>query len=203
VLYQSVAKEMLSSKRYNHCVNVAKTAGRLAVKYGASREKAKISGILHDLTKEWTNFEHMKFITENNIPITRYEIASKKLLHAITCSFYLQIVLKIRDFDIINAVRFHTTARKGMSMLEKVVFIADFISAERNFNGVNKLRMLAERSMESVMPEALSFSIVELVDEKKVIHPDTFEAYNEVIFENLERAKFLSGINNHPRKPKN
>ncbi|GMB10432.1 MAG: bis(5'-nucleosyl)-tetraphosphatase (symmetrical) YqeK [Candidatus Improbicoccus devescovinae] len=181
LLYDSVIKKKLSPKRYIHSINVAKSAGILAEKYGADPEKAKIAGILHDITKEWSYTEHMNFVNKYKISVSKYEILSKKLLHSLTGSFYIKYILKIGDPDIINSVRYHTTAHENMSMLEKIVYISDFISEDRTFYGVERLRNLANKSMQSVITEALGFSIAELVSEKRIIHPNTLKAYNQVM----------------------
>ena len=89
--------------------------------------------------------------------------------------------LGIEDEDILNAVRYHTTARKGMTTLEKVIYIADFISAERDYPGVDELRRASRESLERVMLEGLSFSMCDLSKRKMLIHPNTFEAYNEIL----------------------
>ena len=80
-----------------------------------------------------------------------------------------------------NAVRYHTTARKGRTTLEKVIYIADFISAERDYPGVDELRRASRESLERVMLEGLSFSMCDLSKRKMLIHPTTFEAYNEIL----------------------
>ncbi|MDR1364467.1 MAG: bis(5'-nucleosyl)-tetraphosphatase (symmetrical) YqeK [Oscillospiraceae bacterium] len=182
MLYQSFVKNLLSEKRYEHSVNVALAAAKFAVKLNENVEKAQIAGILHDIAKEWSKEEHMSFIKKHGIKLLNHEFASKKLLHALTGSYYAKFVLKIKDYDIINAIRFHTTARKGMSNLEKIVYVSDFISAERSFEGVKKLRDLANKNFEAAFINGLIYSICELTEKKQIIHPDTFKAYNEFIF---------------------
>jgi len=182
--FEKFIKGRMSEKRFIHSVNVAKTARWLALKYGENEEKALIAGILHDITKEWKVREHLEFLHRKNIGITKYEYASKKLYHSITGSCLLKSYFKIDDCDVLNAVRFHTTARPGMSNLEKIVYVADFISDDRSFSGVDRLRALAALNLDSAVFAGLIETIKELVHDNSIIHPNTFNAYNEYIFKN-------------------
>ncbi|BED91959.1 MAG: bis(5'-nucleosyl)-tetraphosphatase (symmetrical) YqeK [Candidatus Improbicoccus pseudotrichonymphae] len=181
LLYENFVRKNMSEKRYIHSVNVAKVAAKLAKKYGGRPEKARIAGILHDITKEWGYRKHLDILKKYGVKVNKYEINSKKLLHALSGSVYIKYILEIKDKDIINSVRYHTTARSGMSLLEKVVYIADFISEERTFFGVEYLRSLADKSLDSVFPAAINQSMRELINSKRIIHPNTFNAYNESI----------------------
>lgn len=181
--FENLIKLKLSKKRFEHCLGVAKAARWLAIKYGADEKKAVIAGMLHDITKEWTTSDHMKFLHNYNIGITRCEYASKKLLHAITGTCYVKTFLKISDKNILSAIRFHTTARAGMSILEKVVYLADFISDDRNFSGVNRLRALAALNLDDAVFAGILDSVKELIEKNSIIHPNTLNAYNEFVIE--------------------
>ncbi|MDD6489754.1 MAG: bis(5'-nucleosyl)-tetraphosphatase (symmetrical) YqeK [Clostridia bacterium] len=187
--YDKIIKDRLSSKRYEHSKNVAKEAVRLAKKYGADVQKAEIAGILHDITKEAEQKEQFDVIEKAGIELTELERSTPKLWHAISGSAYIKVILGIDDEDIINAIRFHTTGRCGMSLLEKVIFIADFTSAERDYDGVEKMRKAADKSLEEAMIEGMSFTICDLADRKLPIAPDTFKGYNEVVFAKSKKNK--------------
>lgn len=187
--YDKIIKERLSSKRYEHSKNVAKEAVRLAKKYGADVEKAEIAGILHDITKEAQQEEQFDLIRKAGIELTEFERSTPKLWHAISGSAYLKVILGIEDEDIINAVRFHTTGRCGMSLLEKVIFIADFTSDDRDYDGVEKMRKAADKSLEEAMIEGMSFTICDLSERKLPIASDTFKGYNEVVFAKSKKKK--------------
>ena len=192
--FESFIKNRLSEKRFKHSVNVAKAARWLAFKYEANDSKAVIAGILHDLTKEWKTHDHLMFLQKYNIGVTKYEYGSKKLFHAITASIYAKAILRITDIDILNAIRFHTTARPKMSKLEKIVYLADFISDDRNFSGVDRLRALASINLDDAVFAGLSYTIKELSDDSKVIHPNTINAYNEFVL-NRERENSIKSKN--------
>ena len=92
---------------------------------------------------------------------------------------YIKNELHINDPEILDAVRYHTTGRRNMSLLEKILFIADFVSDDRDYPGVEGLRRAAEVSLENAMIEGLAYTISDLAGQKKAIHPDTIEAYNQ------------------------
>ena len=94
---------------------------------------------------------------------------------------YARTALQVKDADILRAIRYHTTARAGMSVLEKVLYIADFISADRDYNGVEEMRAAAGVSLEAAMLKGMRFCITDLVQSGQVIHTDSVEAYNEII----------------------
>ena len=179
--YEKIIRQRLKDARFEHSKNVSKEAVRLAKKYGADVEKAAIAGILHDITKETSEEEQLEIMKKAGIELSPLEANSTKLWHAISGSGYIKIVLGIDDEDILNAVRYHTTARGGMSLLEKIIFISDFTSAERDYDGVDEIRKAADKSLEAAMIEGLSFSIEDLAHRRLAIAKDTLDAYNEVI----------------------
>ena len=185
--YEEIIEKRMTSARFRHSKNVAKEAVRLAKKYGADVEKAEIAGILHDATKESSDEEQLELIERAGIELTPLERSTRKLWHAISGAAFVQVELGITDPDIINAIRYHTTGRAGMSLLEKVIFIADFTSAERDYDGVDKMRKVADKNLEDAVLEGMSFTISDLAQRKLTIAPDTFMGYNEVSF--IEKKK--------------
>lgn len=180
--YYELAKTTLSEKRYIHSKNVASAAVRLAKKYGADPVKAEVAGILHDITKEYNLENQLQIIRSGGIILDDICKNSPQLLHAITGMVYCRDELGITDADILNAVRYHTTARANMSLLEKILFIADFISDERDYPDVDIMRAEGEKSLEDGMLYGLSFVIPDLVHRKRAVHPDALAAFNELIF---------------------
>ena len=187
--YEVLMASRMRQPRLKHSKNVAKEAVRLAKKYGADVSKAELAGILHDATKETPEEEQLSLIERAGIVLTPLERTTHKLWHAISGAAFVQVELGITDEDIINSIRFHTTGREGMSLLEKVILIADFTSAERDYDGVDKMRKAADKSLEEAMLEGLSFTIADLSQRKLAIAPDTFAAYNEVAIIKTNKKK--------------
>ena len=177
--YKKILQERLTPKRYHHSLCVADEAVRLAKKYGGDTEKAYLAGLLHDITKNASEEEHLHIFREFDIMLNDIEKNAEKLWHAISGAAYIEHILGINDTEIITAVRYHTTARKNMTQLEKILYLADFTSADRDYDDVDIMRQKLEISMEDALQYALSYTINDLVSRDKPLHLDTVEAYNE------------------------
>lgn len=182
---KSILKTMLSEKRFTHSVNVSIVAEDLAKKYGVDPQKAKIAGLLHDICKEMPDEENEKLI--NEIP-KDLNICSRKILHGPAASVYIKNEFGIDDEEILNAVKYHTTGRKNMSMLEKIIFTADYISPERKWEDLEYSYNLSFENLDLAVLWELSTAIKACVDKKRCISKNTFEAYNESISK-LEETK--------------
>ena len=178
---KSLIKPRMGEYRYVHSVNVSKKAVELAKIYSCDEEKAMIAGMLHDITKETPAKEQLKIIAEGGIILDDVEKSSSKLWHPISGSVYIRDAVGITDSDIINAVRFHTTGRAGMSLLEKIIFVADFTGDERNYDGVDIMREKSMRSLEEAMLYGLQFTIKDLSKRMMTIHPNALACYNELL----------------------
>ncbi len=181
-------KAHLNPDRLYHSLNVAEEAKRLAARYGADERKAYTAGLLHDIMKNTSKEELLKFFKENGIILTKTERVSPKTWHAIAGEAYCKRVLSVTDAEILSAVRLHTTARAGMTLLDKIIFIADFISADRDYPGVERMREKAYVSLESAMLEGLQFTITELLENGWAVHEDSLAAYNELVINQTDTA---------------
>lgn len=178
-------KPRMGERRYIHSVNVSKEAVKLAKMYGADENKAQFAGILHDVTKETPFDEQLKLIEKSGIILSDIEKNTPKLYHAISGCAYLMVHLDVKDEDILNAVRYHTTARAGMSLLEKVIFLADFTSEERNYPDVDIMREKTYTNLDDGLLYGVTYTIKTLVEKGAVVHPDAVNAYNEIILKNM------------------
>lgn len=178
--YKKLVKSRVSEKRFIHSENVAKEAVKLAKLYGADQEKAEIAGILHDITKETPTEEQLQIMEKNGIILSKLQLSSPKLWHSISGAAFIKSELGVEDEDILNAVRYHTSGRAGMSLLEKVIFVADFTSDERDYDGVQSMRKKSRKSLEEAMYFGLSFTIGDLVKRERVIDPNAIDCYNEI-----------------------
>ena len=186
---EAYVREHLSQARAEHSVNVAAEAVKLARHYGADAEKAEIAGMLHDITKETSVPEQLQILKESGIITNSLDFCSPKLLHAQTAAALIPSLFGVNDPEILRAVRYHTTAREDMTLLEKVLYIADYISAERDYEGVEELRKTAYLDLEQAILIGLQFTVQELAENFRPIHPDTMAAYNQILCERMERRK--------------
>lgn len=174
-----IIRGRLTPARFRHSLAVAEEAERLAKKYGADPARARTAGILHDILKDAGEDAQLQIFQDFAILLDNVEQQAPKLWHARAGALFIEKVLGVTDSDILAAVRYHTTARAGMSPLEKVLFIADFTSADRDYKDVDVMRRLADEGLSQAMLYALSYTIRDLVKKQAAIHPDTLAAYNE------------------------
>lgn len=179
--YKELLKSRLNEKRYIHSLAVADQARRLALKYGADPYKAYLAGLLHDITKNASFDEHLQIFEAFGIILSDVEKNAEKLWHAMSGAAYAEHFLDIDDKEIISAVRYHTTAKADMTELEKVLYLADFTSSDRDYDDVDVMRALVDKSQDEALKYALTYTITELIEKGVPIHPDTVAAYNDVI----------------------
>lgn len=178
---KEVLRQRLNEKRYYHSLCVADEAKRLTEKYGGDIEKAYLAGLLHDITKNAPEEEHLQIFKEFGIILTDIEKNAKKLWHAMSGALYVKNILGISDPEIIDAIRYHTTAKADMSLLAKILYLADFTSKDRDYEDVDVIREYVDESLGKAFVYALQYSITDLVNQGRAVHPDTVEAYNQAV----------------------
>ena len=141
--YKKIIKEIMSEKRYLHSISVSNVAAELAKRYNYDEEKAAIAGILHDITKEMPDEFHLELFERHNVKLDEIEKISKKLWHSISGSLYIKENLNINDEEILNAVKYHTIARKNMTLIDKIIFLSDFLAEDRQYENSKIMRKLA------------------------------------------------------------
>jgi len=176
--YKVILQSRLNEKRYYHSLCVADEAKRLAEKYGGDAEKCYLAGLLHDITKNSPDEEHLQLFETFGIMLSVIEKKAVKLWHAMSGELYIKNILGINDSEILDAVRYHTTAKADMSLTAKILYLADFTSLDRDYSDVDVMRSLVDKSLDSALLYALKYSICDLLEQGKQIHPDTVSAYN-------------------------
>ena len=179
--YGALLLEKLSRKRYKHSLAVMERAVFLAEKNGADAGKARLAGLLHDIMKDMEHKKLLQFIEDSDILLTEEDRAAPQLWHAIGGAAYLKGELGIADKDVLNAVRYHTTGRAGMSLLEKVVYLADLTSADRDYPDFQKTCALADQNLDQALLYSMKFLICDLAGRGKLLHPDTLACYHELV----------------------
>lgn len=173
-------KPRMPEKRYIHTIGVMETAIKLALLYNEDPKKAEIAAILHDIAK-YADEEWMRqIVREHNLDLRLIDWGSE-ILHGPVGAWIAETEFLIHDEDILNAIRFHTTGRAGMTKLEKIIFIADMIEPNRKFPGVEKLRNKADDDLNLAMRACIRHSIAHLVEMKLAIYPTSIECYNDFI----------------------
>ena len=188
--FDRILRRKLDRYRYIHSLGVAMSAKRLAEIYGEDPEKAYFAGLMHDVTKNTPYAEQLQIIEKADIILSTYEKLNPKLWHAISGAAYLKNDLKITDPDVLSAVRWHTTGKSGMTKFEKIVYVADLISPERNYPDVEEVRKTAlEVSLEEAMLLISKFAICNITGNNMVVDLNTVECYNDLIAQKLQAKK--------------
>lgn len=174
-------QQQITKHRYEHTLGVMNTAVALAAKYGANKEKAEIAAILHDYCKFWSEDEMRSIIKSTpHIPKDLLEY-DKELWHAHVGAEVVRRDLGIEDEEILNAIRYHTSGRENMTLLEKIVCLADYIEPGRKFPGVDEVRAAAEEDLDRALAKGLGGTITFLVNREKSIYPLTVLARNSLV----------------------
>lgn len=179
--FAAIIRARLGDRRYHHSLCVAQEAERLALKYGADPVRARRAGLLHDILKDTDPKSQLQIVAEFGILLDSVEQSVPKLWHARTGAAFIENILHIDDPAIVEAVRYHTTGRAGMSLLERVLFVADFTSADRDYPDVDEIRRRADISLEAAMEYGVIYTIRDLLERGQPVHPDTLALYNEMM----------------------
>lgn len=177
---QNEIKNRLSEKRYYHSVCVMERCEELAKKFDFDIETAKMVGISHDIAKELTDEEKIKYCEENNIEVDEIERKNISLLHA---KIGAHMVKDLFDFNeqMSQAIRAHTTGLPKMDMLCKILFIADRTSKERNFPDIEYLNKLLEKGIDKAVLYILDKKIELQLAKKSNIHINTVITRNKIL----------------------
>ena len=148
----------LTEKRIAHVLGCENEAVSLANRWGEDPERAAVAGILHDITKKLSAEEQLKLCEKYGIINDAAEVANPKLLHAKTGAAFARELFGIED-DIYGAIRWHTTGKPDMTLLEKIIYLADFVEPTRDFPGVEELRELCFEDIDAAMAKGLEMSL--------------------------------------------
>ena len=171
-------KYLTSEERINHSIRVANLAIELAKKYNIEPNKAYTAGILHDLAKEITFEKAIQLSRTYNYSLSESELLNKKLLHAPIGAIIVQYELGIIDPDVISAIRWHTTGKAEMSLLEQIIYIADMAEPGRKYPEAFEIKELAFQDLNKAMCFAVKFSLKKLIEGQRNIDPKSIESYN-------------------------
>lgn len=171
-------KENLLEKRYIHVKGVVEMAKKLAELNNVSEEKAEIAALAHDVAKNLSKDKMKEIIIENNINISPLEESNSNLWHSIIAPIVAKDKLGIEDEEILDSIRWHTTGKENMSVLAKIIYIADMIEPNRNFNGVEEIRKITYDNLDAGVYNGLTHSIQFLLTKNLLIDENTIKARN-------------------------
>ncbi|HBQ86604.1 MAG TPA: phosphohydrolase [Syntrophomonas sp.] len=168
----------LSPSRCRHSLEVARVARQMAEQYGDDSSRAYLTGLLHDYAKGIAGDELVKIAEANHLITDEVDRQVPDLLHAPVGAFLLERDVGINDADILQAVKCHTVGCVDMTTLDKIIYLADMIEPGRDYPGLERLRCLAERSMDRAMLYGLETTIKYCIDCGRILHPQTIAVRN-------------------------
>ncbi len=175
---QEKLKATLSEKRYIHSLNVAETAVKMAGHYGADEKKTYLAGLLHDCGKFLKGDMAREYVKSIGYEPDEIEWAQPGLLHAIIGEHLARKEYGITDPEILGAIRWHNTGKAGMTLVEKIIYIADYIEPGRKFDGVEAMREEAFRDLDRCVVLCADSTIRYVLDHEHLLHPRTVETRN-------------------------
>lgn len=187
-------KRMLSENRYTHSVGVSETAVELAKIYGEDADKAYIAGLLHDCAKniEYDNINTL--CNDYGLELTDVEKASPALVHAPLGVKIARTEFGIEDEYILDAIKYHTVGRAGMTLLDKIVYLADVIEPGRDFENIDEMRRTAKEDLDTAVLYALDMSLIYNIEKGNLLHPNSTYARNDLLGRVMNKNGFYMPI---------
>ncbi len=176
--FLEILKTRLTPQRLYHSICVAEQAKHLAEIFDGDVEKSYTAGLIHDIMRYEPVEKMLELIENDGQVLTESEKNITVTLHAIAGEVYLRKELNVTDSEILSAVRWHTTGKEDMSLLEKIIYVADLTSEDREYPDILEVRAMAEESLEKTCLRGLSFTIEDNAKKCRPIHIDTVKAYN-------------------------
>ncbi len=179
-------RKVQSKKRFQHTMGVTYTSCALAMHYGADLDKAYYAGLLHDCAKHLKDEKLLSLASKYDLGVTGVEKDNPFLLHGKVGALIAEKTFDISDPEILDAIRYHTTGRPGMSLLEKIVFVADYIEPNRDkAPNLEKVRALAFEDLDLTVIKVIEDTLNYLKDKAKSIDPMTKETHDYYIKERI------------------
>ena len=178
---KAIIKERISPKRFVHTLGTIEAAEKLAIHYGADTNKARWAALLHDQAKEFSNDKKLVLCKLWGIPLDEELLASIDIAHGLLGAELAAREFRISDEAILKAIRYHTTGGKGMSLLDKIIMLADFIEPNReDYEPLSEMRQLAYKNLDKALIVGMKYSNKELKESGKPIHKWGKEALKEL-----------------------
>ncbi|MBS4912678.1 MAG: bis(5'-nucleosyl)-tetraphosphatase (symmetrical) YqeK [Veillonella sp.] len=184
IMYEQLIDQLegqLTPKRFAHTLGVAKAAQSLAEIYNVSPSKAYLAGLLHDCGKELPLSHMQEIVKEAQVNVDLDMFNNGALLHGVVGAILSRNIYGVEDVNILDAIRYHTTGRIGMTVMDKIIFVADYIEETRNFPGVDKLRQIAFEDLDKAVLAGYDSTIGHLLDQGLSIYFKTILGRNDIL----------------------
>lgn len=173
-------QEVMSEKRFQHVLGVEAAAITLAKRYGYDEEKAGLAGLLHDYAKELPDDAFLALIDRYGLPES-LKAWDNNVWHGLVGIYQIKEDLGLENSEILRSIERHTVGASDLSLLDKIIYVADYIEAGRAFPGVERARELAMVSLEKAVAYETAHTLAYLAEKGLPIYPQTLETYNAYV----------------------
>lgn len=174
-------ENVITPQRFIHSLNVMHTAVKLASFYCEDKDKIRIAGLIHDCARDIPDEQILNLCETYEVETDPIYRRQPKLLHGPLGSVLARTEFDIKDETVLHAIKCHTTGTENMSMIDKILFVADYIEPDRSFPGVNEVRRLAFKNINKALLLSLDRTIKFIVTKGGLIHPETINARNDIL----------------------
>lgn len=179
-------KEILSERRFKHSVGTMKTAKELAHIYGENEQDAELAGLIHDVAKEFTRGEIEDYAKAHKIKIDEVEQKQISLMHAKIGANIARARYRA-NIKVQRAVLYHTTGNRAMDTFAKIIYVADKIEENRNYDEVETVRKLAKENLDEAILFIIDFNLQKAIKGRTLIHPDTLDLRNYILLQEKQK----------------
>lgn len=183
-MYDEIKKKLrdeLPEKRYIHSLGVADEAKRLAALYGENEDKAYLAGLLHDCAKGILADKQIEMCDRLGVELDEWTRKCPQVVHGFLGVKIAETEYGITDGEILNAIKYHTVGSAEMTMLDKIIYIADMTETNRDFNGADELRAAVNRSVDEAVMISIKQQLKLNMGRHTIIHPNIICLWNDLI----------------------
>ena len=174
-------KKLLGKERFQHTKSVLKAALKLSEQLDVDLEKVKKAALLHDIAKSKNREELIELIRESKWQVDELELSITPVLHAPAGAVIAEKEFKIKDKEILEAIRYHSLGHPKMGKIAQVIYASDFISGDRNFEGLNNIRLEIEINFENGLYLIVNHIIRYQIEQNNMIHPYSNDLRNQLL----------------------
>lgn len=171
-------KQVLTEKRYNHSIGVMNTAVEMAEHFGADVEKTRIAALLHDCAKNYSSSEMFELCERYNVILDDITRSSRGLIHGFLGAVIAEKYYGVTDPEIYDAIYYHTIGKPDMSLITKIIYIADGIEPSRNFEGVDRIRDMVYEDIDRALVLQIDYTIRSVINKGGLLHTNTIDTRN-------------------------
>lgn len=188
--FEKIKKELekqLKPKRFKHSLNVVKESRRLCDIYGENVERTELAALLHDCAKSFKNEELISIANIHGYKVDSIQQEAPELLHGPVGAIYAKEKFDIDDQEILNSIAFHTTGRSNMSLMEKIIYLADLTEEGRDFPELKEIRDLSCKDLNKAIVYACNCTLNYIIKNDFLLHPLTIDLRNSLIIGGLHK----------------